>query len=80
MRRRSAGITVALLLCCASTLGLAQTTMTADEAKQKIAAAGYWMISDITPTGDGGYTAIAMKGDDMMGVKVSKDGKVQPTK
>lgn len=76
MRSRSVGIALALLLC-GSTLALAQASMTADDAKKKIEAAGYMMVDNIKPAGDG-YTAVAMKDNKMMTVKIDKDGKVEP--
>jgi hypothetical protein len=78
MRRKSRGIVAALVLC-ASSLALAQTSMSPDEAKKKIEAAGYTMVENIKPAGDG-YAAVAMKGGKMLPVKVSKDGKVEESK
>ena len=76
MRRKSLWIVAALLLG-GSTLVMAQSSMTADDAKKKIEAAGYTMVDNIKPAGDG-YTAFAMKGNDMLTVKIGKDGKVEP--
>ena len=78
MQRKSSGIVAASLLC-ASSLTLAQTSMSPDEAKQKIEAAGYTMVENIKPAGDG-YTAVAMKGSKMVPVKASKDGIVEESK
>ena len=78
MWRNAPRIVVALLLC-GSTLVLAQSSMTVDEAKKKIEAAGYTMVENLKPTGDG-YTAVAMKDGKMLPVKVEKDGKVGQTK
>jgi hypothetical protein len=75
MRRKSPGIVAALLLCC-STFVMAHSSMTADEAKKKIEAAGYTMVENIKPAGDG-YTAVAMKGGKMLPVKIDKAGKVE---
>ena len=78
MQRSWPGI-VAVSLVCASSLTLAQTSMSPDEAKKKIEAAGYTMVENIKPAGDG-YTAVAMKGGKMLPVKVSGDGKVEGSK
>jgi peptidase YpeB-like protein len=78
MRMTLPAITAALLFC-ASTLAVAQTSMTTDEAKKKIEAAGYTMVENVKPSADG-YTAVAMKGGKMLPVKVDKDGKVEQTK
>jgi hypothetical protein len=78
MKRKSPGI-VAALLVCASSLALAQTSMSPDEAKKKIEAAGYTMVENIKPAGNG-YTAVAMKGSKMLPVRVDKDGKVEEVK
>jgi hypothetical protein len=78
MKRKSPGIVAALLLC-ASSLALAQTSMSPDEAKSKIEAAGYAMVETIKPVGNG-YTAAAMKGSKMLSVHVDKDGKVEEVK
>jgi hypothetical protein len=78
MQRKSLGI-VAVLLLCHSALAFAQTSISPDEAKKKIEAAGYTMVENIKATGDG-YTAVAMKGGKMLPVKVDKDGKVEQGK
>ena len=80
MFRSAAFATVVYLFASPLALSVAQTeSMTPDEVKKKVEAAGYTMVESIKPSGDG-YTAVAMKGGKMLPVKVDKDGKVEQTK
>jgi hypothetical protein len=47
--------------------------------KKKAEAAGYTMVENIKPAGNG-YTAVAMKGGKMINIKIDKDGKVEAAK
>jgi hypothetical protein len=77
---RKVAVVATILFLGASSFALGQTaTMSPDDVKKKAEAAGYTMVENIKPAGNG-YTAVAMKGGKMINIKIDKDGKVEAAK
>ena len=75
--RKLAVVATALFLGVSSSAFGQTATMSPDDVKMKVEAAGYTMVENIKPVGVG-YTAVAMKSGKMINIKINKDGKVEP--